>query len=273
MNGFRGTDGGKNRMRFMIMWLAATGIFFGMGLFSSIGAEETLRVVTPSWNNQTNEDGTGLFFEIVRAAYARTDVRMTHVIVPWKRAISMVKHGDADAMLCVWKEHADEYGLVVPRYPMFVEHTACVFPAERKGRWRGIESLAHQRIIWLRGYDYHATTHLGEVPMEWSEVDDYDQAWGMLKRDRVDYYIDALIDIDQYVAENHIPLDQYEIRILWGQNAYVAFTDAPSSPPLMDQFDKWIRAIFDSGELKAIYEKWGVRFSPDAWAEQVPPRP
>ena len=107
--------------------------------------------------------------------------------------------------------------------------------------------------------------------MESSDVDDYDQAWGMLKRDRVDYHADALIDIDQYVAENHIPLDQYEIRILWGQNAYVAFTDAPSSRLLMDQFDKGIRTIFDSGELKAIHEKWGVRFSPDAWAKQVAP--
>lgn len=235
----------------------------------AIGAK-SLHIVTPQWEGQTNEDGTGLFFEIIQKVYEPDGIAITYEFAPWKRARKMVSANAADAMLCVWKEDAREARQLTPRFPLFVEFTAAVFRKEGIEKWNGIESLNGKRAVWLRGYDYYDNQRLSQVQFaDWLEVDDYAHAWLLLEKKRYDVYIDALIDLEHYIASQKVDMDPYQLEMLWQQNAYVAFSPVEKSKALMAIYDRRIQELFKSGALETIYHKWEARFSPEAWQLQV----
>jgi hypothetical protein len=181
-----------------------------------------------------------------------------------------VKTGKADAMLCVWKEHAREEGQLTPRYPLFVEYTAAVWKDGRMPDWKGIDSLDRKGAVWLRGYDYHTFSHFADISFShWEEVDDYELAWRMLDHDRVDVYIDALIDVKKNIAGQNLDMAPYHLEILWGENAYVAFGDTKKSRELIPVFNQNMKMLFESGRLQAIFARWGATFDPSVWERLI----
>lgn len=229
---------------------------------------QEIRLITPEWEGQTNKDGTGLFFEIVKNVYEPKGIGVKFEFAPWKRAQEAVNHKEADAMLCVWKVHAEEQHQLTPAYPMFVEFTGAVFKKTAIPHYKDLTSLKARRTVWLRGYDYHLVPRVTPLSLQWSEVDTHEQAWQMVEAGRVDVLIDALIDIDNYVRTHAMDVSPYAIEILWGENAYVAFANRERSKPLMKLFDERILELFKSGELEALFDKWHTRFSPAAWERQ-----
>lgn len=233
-------------------------------------APETIRIITPEWEGQTNKDGTGLFFQIVREVYEPAGIRMKYLFAPWKRCQEAVKSREADAMLCVWKEHAEAMGQILPRYPFFVEYTAAVWKKGVMPDWKGIASLNGKRAVWLGGYDYHTLSHFSGISFSHrDEVNDYKLAWRMLDHDRVDVYVDALIDVKKYIAAHNLNMSPYRLEILWGENAYVAFGDTEKSRQLISVFDRNLKTLFESGRLKVIFDRWGATYDPSVWKRLI----
>lgn len=265
--------GGRPKASVVHLFLLIT-LFLLIPLGPAWGAEknkiENIDVVTPQWEAQTNADGTGLFFEIVQRVYEPLGIKMNYKLVPWKRALKMVSSKKADAMLCVWKQDASEQGHLIPNFPLFVEYTGVVFKKSRITSWRGLKTLDGKSAVWLRGYDFHTVPQLAAISIKnWTEVDDYDRAWLLLANDRYDVYIDALIDLENYIATKPVDMALYQMEVLWGENTYVAFAPTEKSRLLIDIYDSRIRVLFKTGELQKIYEKWGVRFSPEPWQSEM----
>jgi polar amino acid transport system substrate-binding protein len=224
----------------------------------------TIRIATPSWPGQTNEDGTGLFFDIVRGVYDPAGIKMEFEIVPWKRAEKMIESNEADAMLSALRRK----GRLTPKYPMWIEYTGAVFKKDNITNWKDKQSLNGKKAVWLRGYDFHTVSHLKGITFSgWSEVDDYAQGWAMLDKNRADAYIDALADIEAYIKENKPDMNIYRVEIIWGDNAYMSFAKTEKSNKLIEIYDQKIIELFKSGELEKFFKKWDSRYSPDAWKE------
>lgn len=232
------------------------------------GAADKLHVITPEWAGQTNTDGSGLFFEIVRQVFEPAGVTVSWEFAPWKRCQKTVTGGKADAMLCVWQEHAAEEAQRIPKYPMYVEHTALIYKQASIPAWQGIATLDNRRAVWLRGYDYHTQKKFQSVQLaHWHEVDSHEDAWHQLNLDRFDVYIDALIDIDRYIREKKVDMSLYHKQVLWAEKAYVAFTNSDRSTSLIKTWDDRIQQLFKSGVLENIYRKWGQPFYSQYWEE------
>lgn len=228
----------------------------------------TIEIVTPQWENQTNKDGSGLFFDIIKGVYEPAGITMTYHFVPWKRAQFLVKDGHADAMLCVWKQHADEENQIIPHYPMFVEHTAVIFLKDSIKPWEGIKSIDGKSAVWLRGYDYHLFKQFNDIRFKkFHEVDSYEKAWRHMDLGRYEVYIDALIDIDIYINANAVDMNRYQKKILWGEKAYIAFSKTEKSKKFISIYDERIKTLFETGRLKQIYDTWGEKFYPEYWME------
>ncbi|MFP4389592.1 MAG: substrate-binding periplasmic protein [Desulfococcaceae bacterium] len=233
-------------------------------------------VITPAWEGQTNEDGTGLFFEMLRAVYEPAGVAVRFRFAPWRRAQQTVAAGEADAMLCVWRVDAEEHGLLIPRHPMYVEYTAAVWKAGTIPDWKGVESLNGKRALWLSGYDFHTLEFFAETRFAgWDEVEEFKDAWRLLKHGRADVYIEALLDIRKFAEGKALDLEtDYSVEILWGENAYPAFHPSKKSHRLMRIFDDQIQTLFADGRLKAMFKKWGAIFEPHRWESPAdPPKP
>ncbi|MBI9090477.1 MAG: transporter substrate-binding domain-containing protein [Desulfobacterium sp.] len=225
-----------------------------------------IKVVTPLWHDQTNPDGSGLFFDIVRTVYAPVGITMTYDFVPWKRAKKMVGANLADAMLCIWKEDAGRERLLLPRYPLFVEFPAVVFKADAIPDWQGIASLNEKRVLWLLGYDYHLSRQFKDIRFKvWHEVRTRDRALLLLESGRYDACIDALIDMKKELAINGSDPAPFRLEVLQGEKSYVGFARTLKSQRLMAIYDHRIQELLRSGVLKRIFEKWNATFEPDAW--------
>lgn len=98
---------------------------------------ENINIVTPSWKAQTNKDGTGLFFDIVRSVYEPVGIKMKYKIIPWARAEKIIQSKKADAMLSASKRK----DRLTPRYPMFIENTSALFKKEKIKKWEGLKTL------------------------------------------------------------------------------------------------------------------------------------
>ncbi len=240
-------------------WSLQTGILFMIIICCAVSAfgqaEEkitTIHVVTPSWEMYTNEDGSGAYFEVVRAVYEPLGITMTYEILPWKRARDKVILEKADALL----GGSNNEEVLMPRFPLDFERTSVVFKKEHVKTWNGVQSLQGKNVVWLRGYDYHTDPKFAGIQCTWYEVDNYAQAWGMLRKDRVDFYMDALFDIEQYIEEHHIDMTPYRIETAWVTNTYMGLAKSQRSEKLIEIYDRRIPELLASGELQKIFEKW-----------------
>jgi len=234
---------------------------------SSTGEEtdcKTIHIATPEWKNQTNKDGSGIYFDIVREVYEPVGIKMTYKFVPWERAEHMLESKEADAMVSALRRKER----LTPEYPMWMEYTAVVFRKDNIKDWKGIESLRGKRALWIRGYDFHTTQYLKDIELKWEETDDHATAWRMLDKGRTDFYIDAQVDIDEYITENKVNTDSYRKETIWGEKAYMSFSKTEKSGKLIQIYDKRIIELVKSGGLKKIFEKYNFTFPSEAWQKE-----
>ncbi len=218
-----------------------------------------IHVVTPEWPRQTQADGTGLFFEILRNVYEPVGITLTYEFVPWKRAERMIQKKQADVRVAVVRSRPDQ---LMPIYPLYVDYTVAVFKKTAVQRWKGMETLDGQRAVSMRGYNFHKFPEFEGIHIDWAEVNTHKQAWKMLHYDRVDFYIDALIDVGHYIRTHHIDMTPYQMEILYSKNAYLEFAHTPRSETLLHIYERRIVELLRSGDLERIFAKWNVKFDP-----------
>lgn len=238
-------------------------IFILLIIANQLQAQETgqptsILVVTPMWEDQTHEDGTGLFFDIIRKVYEPFGIQMKYQIVPWKRAEDMINSNKADIIPAAYKDNPGLY----PKYPLYIDYTTAVFKKSRFPEWKGLETLKDKTAIWLRGYAFNDVPEIKALHLKWSEIDEYSQAWIMLNNDRADVYIESMIDLERYIRTNRIDMTPYQMKVLVSKNAYLKFSNTEKSKRLVELYDKRIPELIGSGELEALFKKWNVKFEP-----------
>lgn len=78
-----------------------------------------------------------------------------------------------------------------------------------------------------------------------------------------DYYIDNEYDINHVIEKYHFDRTQYTTQLILEKNLYVAFAKAKKSHKFIELFDCRMKALHQSGELLAIYNKWGISTPPE----------
>lgn len=257
----------KGKMNVKSFFKTGLILFFVLFLaISAFGKEiKTIQIVTPEWPGQTNKDGTGLFFDIVRSVYEPAGIKMEYRIVPWKRGEKMLASKKADAMLDVLSYKEINRG----KYPMNVLFMGVAFKKGKVANWHGPKTIANKKVVWLRGYNHHNHPNLKGIKLNWREVDLRKEAWGLLNKGRVDFYIESLLDMEGDMKKGYkrIDMNSFQIEIIWSENTYMGFSKSEKSKKLIEIYDKRIIEVFKSGELEKLFKKWGSRFSPDPWEQ------
>ena len=243
--------------KYVLYACAAVFLLLSSGIVAHAQEITTINIVTPAWEDQTNEDGTGLYFDIMRAVYEPLGITVSYKFVPWKRAMDSVISLDADALLGEY----DNEKLLMPRYPLDIERTSVVFKKDRIA-WDGIQTLVGKKVVWLNGYDYHTVSELEGLQYEWDEVRSRENAWKMLGIDRIDFYMDALVDMEGSIEEGQIDMTPYQIETILTTNIYVGFGKSERAERLIEMYDRQIPKLLESGELQKIFEKWEMEFPP-----------
>jgi polar amino acid transport system substrate-binding protein len=221
----------------------------------AIGAEENItqiKLMTAEWPGYTNQDGTGLYFDVLKAVYEPVGITIAYELLPWKRAQKLVKE-KADAL--VGENFLPDVEYLYPKWPIDVEELTVIFKKSRVADWQGEASLEHKQVGWIRGYHFDQFFH---VKMDFLEIDELRNGLLMLDKDRLDFLIDYEDGLKEEIGRlKDFDVTQYRMEPLRvGEKVYVAFVDSPRGRKLVEIFNIRMTQLFESGELDRLYRSF-----------------
>ncbi|MDD3311518.1 transporter substrate-binding domain-containing protein [Pseudodesulfovibrio sp.] len=222
---------------------------------SAASAADIAEVITtsPAWDTFTNQDGTGLYHEVLREVFALYHVTVRHEYATSARAVELVKAGATDMMTC---DDVVRPPLVLARYPLYSNDFYAFFNKKRIGRWKGLQSLWGKEILVQPGYYSSANF---PVPVNLREMMTGAQAVSMILLDRADFYVDDLALIREALGENTIPYVESEFTTRQvGRRAYFPlFSSTLRAQRIKKMYEEGMLRLFREGRLQPIYTKWG----------------
>ncbi len=222
---------------------------------SAAWASDIAEVVStsPAWDTFTNEDGSGLYHEILREVFALYNVSVRHEYATSNRAGEMVLDGSADMMTC---EDVARSPLELARYPLYSNAFYAFFNKKRIGPWKGTQSLWGKVVLVQPGY-YSAANF--PVPVNIREVMTGAQAVSMILMDRADFYVDDLALIKESLAANTIVYekDEFATRQVGNRAYFPLFNSTPRAKQVRRMYEEGMLRLYREGKLQPIYAKWG----------------
>ncbi len=241
-------------------------VLFGFVLmqFCPVFADDikTIYVVCDEWAGFTNKDGTGAYWEVVKAVYEPIGIKVKTKVMPWKRAEVTVVKKRADALLGdYYYKDKERREYLYPKWHISIEDPIiAIFKKGTIKDWesKGIKSLAGKRVVWIRGYNFDKTLLNGINVIKY-EITKHIQGLSMLDIGRMDVFLDYIFDTTPVAKKAGIDLDKhFEMKIVKsGDKLFVAFANTARSKKLIKIFDERITQLAESGEIEKIYLKWG----------------
>lgn len=221
---------------------------------------KNINVVAPEWEDYTNADGTGLYWEILQTIYSNQDIKLKPSSVSWNRALKMVtKYQIYNAIV---GEYLDsEEPLLFPRYPIDVEYLS-VLSKNGEAAFVDMKSLTGKRVGWLKDYDL---INENEIDFTLREYRTVQQGLKLLDEGKLDFIIDEWDELASALSTNNLSLENYHMKNMpEGTDVYVAFADNAISKVLIEIYNEEVEAMVKSGSMQAIYKKWDLGEMPAA---------
>lgn len=221
---------------------------------SARGAEVS-EVVTvgPCWDTFTNQDGTGIYHEVVREVFVLYGIAVRHEYVPTDRGDELVRLGHADMMTC---DDRAEPPLVSGRYPLYTNDYFVFFNKERIGEWKGPDSLINKEVAAQHAY-YHDWDF--PVPVNIRSMPSGVKCLEMVLLGRSDFYVDDMSFINGSIRDSGMTFDKnlYDIRRIGTRSYHPLFNQTPRGEHVRKLYEEGVISLHKAGRLRPIYEKWG----------------
>jgi len=248
-----------------------TSVFF-ITLFSSpeVVAEKSISVVCTEWKGYTNRDGTGIYWDIVKAVYEPLGFKVRTQIYPWKRAEFMVELKQADALVGdYYYAEKDGKERLYPLWHLSVEDPIIAIFRKDRHEIDSFNSLNDKTIIWMRGYDFDQI-YLKNIRHQKREINSEAKGLNLIKFGRYDIFLDYRSNIEAASDKADIDLSFFETAIMKnGNKLYLNFSNTDNSRKLIQIYDRRIPELLKSGELKKIFKDNNSslsKFGPDRYS-------
>jgi polar amino acid transport system substrate-binding protein len=216
---------------------------------------ETIRWSTESWESYTNKDNSGLYHDIVRAAFDGHQLEVTYM--PWKRSLLNVKNGTADMTGAT--SFVDDY--IASRYAVLATPVSILFD-KRKITYTDLQSLRKYVAVWPSPYEDELILSSNKAFIRGFSVQERETAYKLLVSGRADYFLDTkglhqawLETIDkELIATPQTP--NYQLVDISRLDLFMIFSDNARGQRLKDIFDKGMAKLIQRGQLLEIYKKY-----------------
>ena len=207
-------------------------------------------IVSESWEELTNKDGSGLYFDLARMIYEPAGIRVKIKIYPYNRSSVMVKKKRADAWLGSYLDEEDY--AIYPKYYFDHDVVTAMYKKKKFPKFEGLKSLTDKDVCWIRGYDYDEYI---TVPIKKHERNDRKSILQSLEKDRFDIFLDAKYDMTDAIEKFKFDTSEYAFNEIFKHKLYPAFRDDERGKILRDIWDKNFKVVLDDGSLKKLYIK------------------
>jgi ABC-type amino acid transport substrate-binding protein len=213
-----------------------------------------ISIVSDYWENCTNPDGTGMYWDIYRAVFEPAGIKLKISGRSYTATMEMVRQKNADAAVGAYLNEVK--GVLYPKNHFGVDAVAVVYRKDRGVDWKGEPSLAGKNIAWIKGYSFDEYL---TVPVKKMELEDRAPVAKMLDGNRIDFFMDAYADIMAMVEKKTLDPAKYDVKIVKKLNLYLVFANNDRGRKLLELFDTNIQKIVASGEMGKICKKWATK--------------
>ncbi|MCI0911890.1 substrate-binding periplasmic protein [Pseudomonas putida] len=218
------------------------------GALAAEGVPKQVHLVSEEWLDYTNADGTGVAWDVLRKVFEPAGVKVVAKSAPYSRAVGLVKRGEADAWVGSYKDENEDN--LYPRWHFDMDHIYALGLASKPVPT--LDTVGQYRLAWVRGYDYGS--YLPNVKAA-REIQRREGILPMLEHDRVDFYIDALTEVDYVLGQTSQP-ERFRRTHIAELPLYLAFARNEHGKALSELFDRRMAELVRSGELKPIFQHW-----------------
>lgn len=223
----------------------------------------TIEVAAPVWENETNADGSGLYYDLLRLVYSPLGIAVKTRSMPFVRAGLLLTMNAIDASVGSYSAETTKLGnwrfYLTPKQPIGTERLVAIFKQDRVAKWEYPGSLAGKKVAWIDGYSYE---YILQVEMDYQKVDNQQQGWRLLQADRVDFLLESESDARAAACHCHIDLTDYRFELIEEKNLYIPFAKSRKGDWLRLRFDQRMDELRRSGELAQLYARYGRTMPP-----------
>ncbi|WLG50252.1 ABC transporter substrate-binding protein [Pseudomonas sp. FP1742] len=207
-----------------------------------------IHLASEAWEDFTAADGHGLGWDVLREVFEPAGVKLDIRIEPYTRATGLAQRGEVDACVGAYRDEVSD--VLYPHWNFDTDPIYALGLASNPAPTA--ENLGNYRLAWVRGYKYQA--YLPNV-QRYNEVARRTGILPMLIHNHVDYYIDALDEVNSIVSRAKDP-SQFRRTHIVDLPLYLCFADTPRARRLMALFDQRMEVLVKNGRLKPIFAKW-----------------
>lgn len=224
----------------IVVWLFSCGSVYG----------KEIQVVTDTWHNYSNSDGSGYYLDILKEIYPSPKYTLKVRYVPYRRALYLVETGKADITVGVYK--GDLAGKYIGKYFVLNDKVDVVVSNEIARNWQSLTSLKDKRIVSKIGYSLNNYINF---PIIYRERSSLLNMMRMLQAGRTDAVLDFAVDITQLWQEAGLEDDFKIIENVIRIDAYFAFSIEQQD--LKHRFEQVFPELVQSGKVEKIRLKYG----------------
>jgi len=221
-----------------------------------------INIVAPELENGATNEGSGIYFELLKLIYSPIGIIVKTEIAPFIRVNMLLTKNKIDASVSFYSaEVALLNGLdyfKTPKNPINTERLLAIFK-NNSDEWNFPNSLKGKRVAWMDGYNFEKGI---PVDYEYQRVTSQLQGLKLLEMGRIDYYIDNEFDIKRTIKKFNFDAQQYSMQLILEYKLYVAFSKTQKGNKLIKLFDCRMDELRESGELEKLYNKWDIPMPP-----------
>jgi polar amino acid transport system substrate-binding protein len=238
-------------------------------LIPASGSSEVVTIVSDCWQPYIcgSEAGkNGIAVDISMIVFKKAGYELEFKEVPWKRAKVDTKKGIYNAIVCATKDDAP--GFIYPEEPIAVQKTCFYTDQSSSWKYENINSLTGIILGVIGGYHYseeldqyiEKNLNTGKVQATHSKNPLKSNVL-MLKNQRISALIEDPAVMQYYIWQNK-EADLREAGCVSEKvNLYIPFSPENSKSEIYAKIlSDGIRELKKTGELKLIYEAYGVEW-------------
>lgn len=204
-------------------------------------------VSTDQWPNYTNEDQTGIYFDLIRLILQPEHFDIGIQFTSFNRSIKDVMQQKSDLALAISVN--DSNNLLLSEIPMDQDRIVALYHPGRT-TIDGLSSLTNLRLAWNLAYDYGRI--LG-IKNQGYEVANTKQGIDLVSKNRVDAYLAELSLLKAY--ERQTKLLSLKWILVGTDNVHVGFSNGNKGTYLKCYWDQQVAERIKDGSLKKFYQQ------------------
>lgn len=212
-----------------------------------------ISIVTHTWPNWANEDGTGFYFDLANAIFKPEGIEITSKNQPYLRAKRSVRDNKADAMFAIYHQKSSKSSIITPKYPIDIGETIVAFPAAIP--WLGKDALKDQSIIVPRSYYEEFPL---DITVKIIAVNGSEAGFQMLLSKRANYFVTDRDEFLYLLKKYNIEQGKFRTEVIVRANLYMGFSNTKKGRELINIFNKNMPKLISDGTTDKLYTKWNL---------------